>query len=167
MRSVSIFLAVLMLLMLIPSGCNKVETIVITTPIVSPSRSDSELDLEIVFKQLIEQEKEVGYEPFMVRISSGATLEEMYPGVTELELKQFISYLTPQGGDGSETVLIEASDLETADKMEEILRKRAFSKQEDLQMRIERLGVFLLFLAYPKNFELPDGILTTAAMEQR
>lgn len=138
-------------------GCGKEEEI-------------KELDMETVYQSVIDLQADTGMEELiMFPESNEEYLELFYPGFSAIPRTQTVAYIAPVTGFATEIVLVEVTNEEDVDSMEEIFEARIKKGASDTTYpetaihwatngQVHTYGNYVCMIVLPEGYHIPENV---------
>lgn len=151
-----------------------------STPADSTSQDDSQTsaadtkeseaagDLQSVYDKIMAQQPAEN-DIIMFPESSEDLINGYYPGLSDIEFKDFLLFMPPVTGNACEILLVEAADSAGADKTEQIMQARVDQAASDTvypdvaevwakNAKVERDGNRVCMIVLPNDCVVPDNV---------
>ena len=155
-RIVSIILTALTLTMLL-CGCGGEEAV------------EKTYVLDDVYRSIMDAQSDDSEALVMFPEADPSVVESIYPGLSEIELKQQALYFPPIFGFASEIMLVEAANKSDVDAVKEIFRARIERGASDTtypenaepwatRAQVQAEGRYVCMIVLPEGYTIPENV---------
>ncbi|MDY4587287.1 MAG: DUF4358 domain-containing protein [Oscillospiraceae bacterium] len=137
---------------------------------VTQEQTAQEISLSGIYDKIITQQPEPE-NTVMFPESSEELINEFYPGLIQLDIKQMALYMPPVTGNACEILLLETVDSGSADKAQKIMSDRVDKAASDTfyadvadvwarNAQVQRSGNRLCMIVLPDGAVIPDDVFS-------